>query len=84
MGKDSQVNGAISQEIDIDQAAADPRLVASMAINDVIELARALTKPNDFSRGAVEMRRRLAVMDLALAAAEKAGLVAGEEKPSVQ
>lgn len=68
----------------LDLDPADPQLVASMAINDVIELARAMSPASDFGRGAIEMRRRLAIMDAALVAAEKAGVVRVASTETVQ
>lgn len=58
-----------------EEQASDPQMVVAAAINDVIALARAMSPATDFGRGAVEMRRRLAIMDLALAAAADAGLL---------
>lgn len=54
---------------------SDPQVIVAAAINDVITLARIMSPASDFTRGAVEMRRRLHVMDVALAAAEKAGVL---------
>jgi hypothetical protein len=53
----------------------DPQIVVAAAINDVIELARAMSALG-LDRGVVEMRRRLAVMDMALVQAER---VAGRQ-----
>lgn len=64
-----------------EEQAADPQMVVAAAINDVIDLARAMSPAGDFSRGAVEMRRRLAVMDQALAQAEAAGVLQGGMPP---
>jgi hypothetical protein len=56
---------------------ADPQVIVAAAINDVIELARAMSATG-LSRGVVEMRRRLHVMDAALAQAERAGVLQGQ------
>lgn len=53
-------------------APDDPQLIVAAAINDVIELARVMSATG-LGRGVVEMRRRLRVMDAALAMAEKVG-----------
>lgn len=69
-------NGAAADmpAIDPDPLAApdDPQLIVAAAINDVIELARVMSATG-LGRGVVEMRRRLRVMDQALALAEKVG-----------
>lgn len=48
----------------------DPQVIVAAAINDVIELARAMSAQG-LGRGVVEMRRRLRVMDIAIVSAEK-------------
>lgn len=48
----------------------DPQAIVAAAINDVIELARAMSAQG-LDRGVVEMRRRLRVMDMAIATAEQ-------------
>jgi hypothetical protein len=62
---------AAAEEAGLDHT--DPQVVVAAAINDVIELARAMSPTSDFSRGAVEMRRRLAVLDRAIVLADAAG-----------
>jgi len=64
----------VGVELDPDQAA-DPQMVVAAAINDVIVLARMMSAKG-LGRGEVEMRRRLALMDAALAQAERAGVLA--------
>lgn len=49
----------------------DPQVAVALAINDVIELARAMSRQK-LGRGEIEMRRRLAVMDKAIEIAERA------------
>lgn len=69
------MNGAPTLNgLDPDTLAApdDPQLIVAAAINDVIELARVMSATG-LGRGVVEMRRRLRVMDAALALAETLG-----------
>lgn len=60
--------------------SADPQMLVAAAINDVIELARAMSA-SGLDRGVVEMRRRLNVMDAAVAMAEKAGALVDATAP---